>query len=366
MTTPAFERAGALAPLAVLGGALCLSMSGIMVKLAGLDPMTTAVLRLVIAVVLLIPLALGERAKRGGLSRTGILLSIAAGAALGIDYAAWTAAIFMVGAGVSAVLVNIQVIVLPLIAFFVDGERFTRRFLVTLPVMLIGISLLGGLWNLGDLGDQALLGTVLCLIGGVGYSIYLFVMRRATRREPGLMLQPLMWATLSATIAATVVSPFAGGVHLTGISLPAWAWLLAMASLGYVLAWWLIQSGSVQLPPAVTAALLLTQPVLALILAAIIVAEYPTLLQIFGAVLVILGIAGANGLLRFPWRRGTPAASGSDAEPDQPDVDWSAHVPAPVDTGAIPIIRLDEGESRAGGREDGSGGGDSSAPLSGK
>lgn len=313
-----------------------------MIKLADLEPMTTAVLRLVIASLVLIPFALGERTRRRGLSRRGILWAVAAGTALGIDYAAWTSAIFMVGAGVSAVLVNIQVIVLPLIALAVDRERLTLRFMLTAPVMLFGISLLGGLWEMSELGHQMVLGTVLCLLGGVGYSIYLFVIRRVTRGEPGLLLQPLAWATLSATVATAVIAPFAGGVQVTGISAASWGWLVAMAVVGYVLAWLLVQIGSVQLPPAVTAALLLTQPVLALVFAAIIVDEIPTLLQVVGAGVVILGIAAANGLLRLPWRRGRPAGALSDDLKDSDVVDRSAFLPGPVNTGAIPVIRMED------------------------
>ena len=337
--TPALSgQPGITAPLAVLAGALLLSVSGIMVKLADIDAETTAVLRLAVAVVVLIPLALGERARRGGLSRRGILWALAAGAALGIDYAAWTAAIFMVGAGVSAVLVNIQVIVLPVIARVVDGERMTLRFLITAPIMLLGISLLGGLWDLAELGDQMLLGTILCLLAGVGYSIYLFLIRRVTRSEPGLLLQPLMWGTLSAAATTTVIAPFAGGIHLTGIPLASWGWIIAMAVFSYVLAWFLVQIGSVQLPPAVTAALLLTQPVLALVLSAIILAEYPTVLQIAGAVVVIVSIAVANGAFRA--RRSVPrrGRAGARAAAAERMIDRSAPLPGPVSTGAIDII----------------------------
>lgn len=131
----------------MLAGALCLSVSAILVKLAGVDAATTAMLRCAIAVLVLVPLARAERNRRGGLSWRGIGWATAAGIALGVDYAAWTAAIYQVGAGISTVLINVQVIVLPLLALAVDREPITTQFLVALPLMLLGISLVGGLWD---------------------------------------------------------------------------------------------------------------------------------------------------------------------------------------------------------------------------
>ncbi|TLW93401.1 DMT family transporter [Saccharomonospora piscinae] len=280
--------------LAVLAGALCLSASAILVALADVDAATTAVLRCVIAVAALIPLAMHERARHGPLSGRGAGWAIVAGVALGIDYAAWTASIYHVGAGISTVLINVQVIVLPLLAFVVDRERIDRRFVVTLPVMLLGISLVGGLWDSAELGEQAATGTLLGLVAGIGYGAYLFLTRRATSREPARMTQPLAWATASAAGTAAAIAGYSGGIHLSGITPRSWGFLVALALLGQVAAWLLIHHGSVRLEPATTGALLLIQPVLALALAATILAEHPTGSQLLGALAVLVAVAASN------------------------------------------------------------------------
>lgn len=298
---------------AVLGGALCLSMSAILVKLAGVDAATTAVLRCTIAMLVLIPLALHERARRGPLSRTGIGWALAAGVALGVDYAAWTAAIYQVGAGISTVLINVQVIVLPLLALVIDRERVGRPFLLALPLMLLGITLVGGVWNTATLGEQVVTGTMLGFLAGIGYGVYLFLTRRATRREPRRMIQPLTWATASAAVTTMIVSPFSGGLHLTGITARSWALLIILALLGQVVAWLLIHHGSIRLAPSTTAALLLIQPILALALSAAIVAEHPATLQLVGAAVVLAAVALSNGLLSAVGdRRIRPRAHASD------------------------------------------------------
>lgn len=312
-TPPSPARIRLVASVAVLTGALSLSISAVLIKLAGVDAPTTAVLRCAIALLVLVPMALLEARRRGRLSMRGILWSLAAGLALGIDYSAWTAAIYQVGAGISTVLVNVQVVVLPLLALLIDRERIAVRFVIALPVMLVGLSLVGGLWEVDTLGPSAVTGTLLTMLAGVGYGVYMFLTRRGTRREPRLIDQPLMWATASATVTTTVAAPFTGGLHLTGISARSWVLLAVLAVLGQVVAWVFINRGSAVLEPAATGALLLLQPILALGFAALILAEHPTRLQLIGAVLVVIAVAVANGVvswvLRDRRRRGRRSAT---------------------------------------------------------
>ncbi len=294
----------ASASSAVLAGALCLSVSAVLVKLAGVDAATTALLRCAIAVPLLAPLALRERARRGPLPGAAIAWAVLAGVALGIDYAAWTASIYQVGAGISTVLVNVQVIVLPLLALLVDREAVPRRFLFTLPLMLIGISLVSGLWEGAASGPRPLAGTAFGVLAGVGYGVYLFLTRRAERIAPGRIVQSLAWATAAAALTAAAVSPLSGGIDLGAVSARSWTLLAALAVVGQIIAWLFVNHGSARLAPTTTAGLLLIQPVLALILAAAALGERPSLLQLSGAAVVLVGVAVANGVVARFFKRG--------------------------------------------------------------
>ncbi|MEU4363930.1 DMT family transporter [Promicromonospora sp. NPDC023987] len=288
-------RSHRAASLSVLAGALCLSASAVLVKLAGVDPSTTAVLRCAIACAFLVPLALWERRRRGAPSRTATLWAIVAGIALGVDYAAWTASIYHVGAGISTVLVNVQVIVLPALAFAFDGERPPRRFLLAVPAMGAGIVMVGGIGAGAETdGDRVVSGTVLGVLAGVGYAVYLYLTRRGNRASPGRTVQSLAWATLSAATTAALLAPFGSGLDITGISARSWLLLLLLAVLGQVIAWMFINTGSAELAPSTTAALLLVHPILALALAAAVLAERPQPTQLVGAVLVVTGVAVAG------------------------------------------------------------------------
>ncbi len=87
-----------------------------------------------------------------------------------------------------------------------------------------------------------------------------------------------------------------GATQGIAVSLPAssWFWLAVLAVAGQVVAWILITRGSAGLPPGTAAALLLAQPVLAVVLGAVVMGERPTVWQLAGCVLVVLTVAAAT------------------------------------------------------------------------
>ena len=68
----------------------------------------------------------------------------AGGALFAADAPLWARAITEVGAGLSAVLVDVRAVMVPLLARALDRERVPRRFLLRLPAMVVGVVLTGG------------------------------------------------------------------------------------------------------------------------------------------------------------------------------------------------------------------------------
>ena len=288
--------------LLVLTGAGCLSASAVLVKVAAVDPATSAFLRCAIAVVVLAPLAWRECRRFGALSRRGVVVALVAGAALGADYVMWTRSIFDVGAGIATVLINVQVVILPLLGLLIDRERLSRRFVLACPVMLAGIVLISGVLESGVIAPNTVRGTVFGILAGAAYALYLYLTRRQGRAEPGRTVTPLAIATASAAVTAAALSPLSSGIHLGAISPASWLAMIGLAVLGQVFAWLLINSGSPHLPANQTAALLLTQPVVTVLLSLLILAEVPSALEVCGMVLVLASIAVANRVWHRPHR----------------------------------------------------------------
>ena len=83
---------------------------------------------------------------------------------------------------------------------------------------------------------------------------------------------------------------------------PAFWWLLLLSLTSQTIGWLLITSSLPKLPAAVSSLLLLLQPAAAMLLAALVLAERPSPIQLAGALLVCGGVLVAS-------RAASPAAS---------------------------------------------------------
>jgi uncharacterized membrane protein len=136
-------------PWSMAAGALGVSTSAVLIGISGASPGTATFYRCALAAVLLLPLVIYEWRREGAPTNRQRLYAPAAGLLFAGDALWWTQAIGEVGAGLSTVLVNAQVVIVPLLALAVDREPISRRFLAILPVMIIGIVLTGGVLEEG-------------------------------------------------------------------------------------------------------------------------------------------------------------------------------------------------------------------------
>lgn len=135
--------AGALP--ALLAGCLLVGASSTFIKLSGATSDTAALLRCALALIVFVPASIWEWRRHGLPPLRMIMFGLAAGLFLGWDYTMWTQSILDSGASVATVLIGVQVVAFPLLTRVLVGERVQRRFLVALPVMIIGLVLTGRL-----------------------------------------------------------------------------------------------------------------------------------------------------------------------------------------------------------------------------
>ena len=69
------------------------------------------------------------------------MYALLAGALFAGDMLPWAQAILEIGVGLSIVIVNLQVVLVPVLAWLVDRERVPRRYLPCVGVMLFGVVL---------------------------------------------------------------------------------------------------------------------------------------------------------------------------------------------------------------------------------
>ncbi|MBE9373648.1 EamA family transporter [Saccharopolyspora sp. HNM0983] len=291
--TPGTPAPGAPPGLVVIAAACCLSLTGVLVKLAAVDAGTVAFLRCAIALLALGPLAVRECRRHGMLPRPLLGWAVLAGVFLGLDYAMYTAAILDAGAGVATVLNNVQVIVFPVLARVLSATPIRPRFLLACPIMLAGMALVGGAFAHDPQVTHQLRGTVLGLLSGAAYAGYLHLNRQSGRHSPRHLVTPVCAATGSAALVIGLLAPATTGIDLT---LPgsAWLWITLLALIGQVAPFLLLASAIPRTAPNTAATLLLLQPVLAVVFGMLIVAEAPAPSQLLGCLVVVLAVWFAN------------------------------------------------------------------------
>jgi drug/metabolite transporter (DMT)-like permease len=274
--------------LAALAGALAISFSGILFVAADVSPSTGAMYRCLLALPLLWPLSWFEDRKYGPRPLRQRALAWLAGVLFALDLIAWHEGIEQVGAGLATVLGNLQVVFVGLLAWAILGERPSNRSLAAIPVALLGVVLISGVFESGAYGKNPALGVFFGILTALFYSGFLLVLRAGNediRRPAG----PLFDATLVSGLTCIPIGLAIGNLDWTP-GWPAWGYLLLLAWSSQVLGWLLISITLPRLPAALTSVLLTFQPVLSVLFAWAILNETPSPLQLGGVALVLSGL----------------------------------------------------------------------------
>jgi drug/metabolite transporter (DMT)-like permease len=276
------------APLIALAGALTIAFSAILVHQADVHPATAALYRCAYAVPVLGLLAWRERRRYGPRAAGQQRLALIAGLFFAADLIFWHQAIADVGAGLATVLGNLQVVIVPFVAWAVLAEAPGRRILAALPLTLIGVVLISGALETGAYGAHPARGVLFGALTGISYAGFILILRHGNedlRRPAG----PLFDATWVAAVASLVV---ALALRVDDLA-PAWpsaAWLITLALSSQVLGWLLISVSLPRLPAAQTSMTLTIQPVGSVVLGIVLLGEEPSVLQLLGAACILAGL----------------------------------------------------------------------------
>jgi drug/metabolite transporter (DMT)-like permease len=273
-----------------------ISFSAVWVRFADVEPARSAMLRAAYALPLLVVLV-AVRARRSGRPggwRPWVLPgAVGAGVLLGIDFVAWHESIAIIGAGLGTVLPNLQVVFVGIAGVLLFHERPAGTFWVALPIVLVGIWLLGAVGRPLVEGASVALGVFYGLIAAITYAGCLVWMRFARARSTSAAaVTVLLSLTLGSLLVTGPVAAYEGVAGPAGW--PADGWLVVLALGSQTLGWLLLTSSIHVLPAAATSVALLLQPVLALGWGALLLAEPLGPAQFAGAGIVLVGVALAH------------------------------------------------------------------------
>lgn len=280
-------------PLATAAaGAMCIATSAVLVRLASTTPVTVAVYRCLYALPFLGLFAVIERRRFGALPAKSTRLAWVAGVFFALDLIFWHHSIEAVGAGLATVLGNLQVLIVGFAAWAILGERPAKTLFAAIPLVLFGVVLISGVIGDDAYGKDPLLGVILGAATSIAYAGFLLVLRQGSgdlRRIAG----PLFHATAVSAVVAALYGVATDEI-VWNPGWPSHGWLLTLAVAAQVVGWLFIARSLPRLPAAVTSVVLLLQPVGAMMLAALVVDERPSLAQILGAGLILVGVVVAT------------------------------------------------------------------------
>ena len=277
--------------IVLLVGIIAVSASSIFIRNAqtAAPSLVIAAYRMTIASLVVVPVALWRHQNElRRLRATEWLLAAASGAFLALHFAAWVTSLEYTSVTSSVVLDATSPMWVAIGSWLLLRERLTRPVIFGLIVAVAGSLVIG----LGDMtqgtSSPSLLGNSLALLGALMVTGYWLIGRRV---RGSLSLAP--YVAIVYSMAAVVLLIMVAGARqpLTGYDTTTYVWLVLLALVPQLVGHSSFNWALARLPAVFVAVATLGEPIGATVLAYFLLSETPTTIRMFGAALVLAGIA---------------------------------------------------------------------------
>lgn len=289
--------------LALVLGILAVSTAAIFIRYAQAEApsLVIAAYRLSLAAFLIAPFALSRRrAELATLGRRDLLLALLSGFFLALHFAAWITSLEYTTVASSVVLVTTTPLWVALLSPLTLKEPLARPAAWGLVLALVGGVIVGlsdtCAWSSAGftcssfadmVAGQAFLGDAMALFGAIMAAAYLLIGRNLRGH---LSLTSYVFIVYGMAALVLMLAVIASGQALSGYSPRAYLWFFLLAAIPQLIGHSIFNWALRYLSAAFVAISLLGEPVGSSILAYFLLDETPTLLKIFGAILILLGI----------------------------------------------------------------------------
>lgn len=272
--------------LALLVGVVSVSFAAIFIRLAEAPPLVIAAYRLTIASLILLPIAanrLGKNLKR--LSGRDALLLFFSSFFLALHFALWITSLSYTSIASSVILVTCHPAFVASISYFLWHEVLNR---LTIGGMVLAFA--GIVWiNYGGFtfGSQAVLGDVLALIAGFAMGGYLIIGGQVKAR---IEIMPYLATVYSGAAVMLLLATAGFGHSFTGYSGTTYLMMVLLAIVPQLIGHSSFNLAVRLIPVTFVSVAILGEPVGATLLGYFILDEVPTVKEIIGGALILVGI----------------------------------------------------------------------------
>jgi drug/metabolite transporter (DMT)-like permease len=282
--------------LVLVIGIVAVSFASIFIRWGQEEDVSSLVLagaRLTVASAVLTPLVLTRaryREELRALRPTDLQWALVSGLVLGLHFATWISSLEYTAVVNSVTLVTTNPLWVALLAPFLLGEKLSRWAVVGLALALSGGILVSLNGTAGDPPTRSdpLLGNSLALIGAVMAALYFIIGRRLRAR---LSVVVYIWLVYSAAALILIGVVVVTGQQVGGLSSEAYLWMLLMGLIPQLIGHTAFNYALGFLPAAFVSLAVLGEPLGSGVLAIVLLKEWPTVLQLVGAAMILIGIA---------------------------------------------------------------------------
>ena len=270
----------------VVFAVMCTSASSIFIRLSGMPPLVIAFWRMLMSAGMLAVPAFRYRKELLSISRRDLILCVLSGSTLAMHFGTWIASLSYTGVAASTVLVSLSPFFVAGINRLVFGKKSGRLLYTCLAAAIAGTVVISAGAYDGDAGG--LLGNGLALAGAFFVAVYLMVGQEVRKRVSTAVYAFLVYGFAAVVLLfgclafAQPIAPYAGA-EFANIA----AMALVCSIGGHTFYNMLLKYHGAVLISVST----LMEPVLASVLAVVVLSELPPVTTVIGGVPIILGVA---------------------------------------------------------------------------
>ena len=291
-------------PGVVIGlGILAASSASIIIRFAQVyvPSLVIVAFRLTLATLILAPFALTRhRHEIRSISRQKWILAIASGLFLALHFISWTTSLEYTDVVSSVMLVSTVPVWVALLSPLFLHERASRFAIFGMSLTILGGFIItisdvcqiraGGIscnFVSTSIGNRALLGDLLALVGAVMAAGYVMIGRKL---RPGMELISYVFVVYGIAALVLIILVIITGNTFLGYPSEAYGWLVLLALVPQLIGHTSFNWALRYLSASFVSIALLGEPIGSAILAYIFLAEAPTFGNIIGAILILIGI----------------------------------------------------------------------------
>lgn len=266
-------------------GIIAISFSSIFIRWSSADVAVIAMYRLYLTNLLMLPFVWKYRQELFYLTARQWRLLAASGVMLGLHFLLWMASLRLTTVASSTVILTLEPVLVMLGSYFLFRNKSNRMMLIGMGIAVIGSVIIGS----GDfkLSNDALLGDFLSLLGTIAVAVHM-LMGTQLRKDMSAFAYNFWVFAIAAT--ALAIYNLVQGNSFTGYSWNEWGIFLLLAIVptlfGHYLFNWLLKYMN---PTAVSMAVL-GEPVIASLLAWMLLKEALTAYQMGAGVFILFGV----------------------------------------------------------------------------